>query len=60
MLISGPTLGVALAGQVRSLDWRRFYLCSAGVSPPFRLAPAAVSAPELTEPRAKLRALIAG
>lgn len=50
VLILGPTPSVALADQVRSLDWRQRRAKKKG----------AVSAPELAELRAKLRALIAG
>jgi mRNA interferase MazF len=48
VLIAGPTPSVALADQVRSLDWRQRRAKKKG----------AVSAAELAEIRAKLRALI--
>lgn len=49
VLIAGPTPSVALADQVRSLDWRQRRAKKKG----------AVSADELAEIRAKLRALLA-
>jgi mRNA interferase MazF len=48
VLIAGPTPSVALADQIRSLDWRQRHAKKKG----------AVSAAELAEIRAKLRALI--
>jgi mRNA interferase MazF len=48
VLIAGPTPSVVLADQVRSLDWRQRRAKKKG----------AVSAAELAEIRAKLRALI--
>ncbi|HLV96345.1 MAG TPA: endoribonuclease MazF [Candidatus Acidoferrales bacterium] len=48
VLIAGPTPSVALADQVRSLDWRQRRAKKNG----------AVSAAELAELRAKLRALL--
>ena len=49
VLIAGPTPSVALADRVRSLDWRQRRAKKKG----------AVSADELAEIRAKLRALLA-